>query len=261
MIWFLGDVHGHFEHIERAIDAATVKPMAVVFLGDLEAPIPLPECCAGIAASGVDWFWIIGNHDTDSAENFAYLSDPMSMDRNIDGKVVVIDGLRVAGLGGVFRGEVWHPELHGGEPFHRNPVSYERAIWSNRNMKQRLSKIDLLRRDVSAHGRSGTSQMDQARIGKLLRYRSTIWPDNYHALAKQRADILVTHEAPSCHCHGFIEIDRLAKVMGVRQVFHGHHHDALDYSAHWYSLGFQAFGIGFCGISDQNGDVIVTRDS
>jgi hypothetical protein len=53
------------------------------------------------------------------------------------------------------------------------------------------------------------------------------------------------------------EIDKLAKAMGARQRFYGHHHDTLDYSAQWTSLGFQAFGIGFCGISDQNGNVIV----
>jgi cytosine/adenosine deaminase-related metal-dependent hydrolase len=45
------------------------------------------------------------------------------------------------------------------------------------------------------------------------------------ALSKLRADILVTHEAPSCHPYGFAAIDALARAMGVVRSFHGHQHD------------------------------------
>ena len=43
MIWFLGDNHGRFDYIAKAIDAARAKPSAVILLGDLEAPVPLHE--------------------------------------------------------------------------------------------------------------------------------------------------------------------------------------------------------------------------
>lgn len=47
------------------------------------------------------------------------------------------------------------------------------------------------------------------RGGLPLTHRSTIFPDDYERLLKQRADILVTHEAPSAHPHGFAAIDLL----------------------------------------------------
>jgi predicted phosphodiesterase len=266
VIWLLGDVHSHFDHIEQAIDAAAVKPVAVIFLGDIEAPIPLWECCAGIEKRGVDWYWVIGNHDTDTKENFANVSDAKSVAHNIDGKVVTIDvplprgggaqgagvsSIRVAGLGSIFRGEVWHPDLHDGKPTHATYQDYEKHIRSNANLKRRLSPKDLAQMQaVPPENRQWNSAvLDQSRIGKLLKHRSTIYPDAYEKLADQKADILVTHEAPSCHPHGFKEIDLLAQVMGVKVAVHGHHHDALDYSRAWDTLGFKAYGVGFCGIT------------
>ena len=250
MILLLGDVHSHFDHIEQAIDAAKVKPSAVIFLGDIEAPIPLWECCADIEAHGVEWYWVIGNHDTDSKENYANVSDEKSMAHNIDGRVVTIDGVRVAGLGGIFRGEVWHPDLHDGKPTHATYQDYEKHIRSNANLKRRLSPKDLAQMQaVPPENRQWNSAvLDQSRQGKLLKHHSTIFPAEYERLADMKADILVTHEAPSCHPHGFKEIDLLAQMMGAT-VLHGHHHDALDYSRHWDALGFKAYGVGFCGIT------------
>lgn len=43
-------------------------------------------------------------------------------------------------------------------------------------------------------------------------------------MAKMRADVLVCHEAPTSHPHGFGGMDDLAKAMGVRLIVHGHHH-------------------------------------
>jgi hypothetical protein len=70
-------------------------------------------------------------------------------------------------------------------------------------------------------------------------------PD-YFGLVGQRADILVTR-GPSSHPHGFDAIDELGRSLGVSKAFHGHHHDRLDYSSHRERLGFDAFGVGFCG--------------
>ncbi|MNC51223.1 hypothetical protein D3C75_1005080 [compost metagenome] len=39
MIWFLGDVHGRFDHVIRLVKLH--RPEAVVFLGDLECSLPL----------------------------------------------------------------------------------------------------------------------------------------------------------------------------------------------------------------------------
>ena len=71
------------------------------------------------------------------------------------------------------------------------------------------------------------------------------------------ADVLVTHEAPSCHPHGHASLDELGRCLGVRWAFHGHHHDQLDYSAMNDRLGFRAFGVGLRGITSLDGEVIV----
>jgi hypothetical protein len=65
-----------------------------------------------------------------------------------------------------------------------------------------------------------------------------------------RADILVTHEAPSCHRHGFDVIDQLACALRVKELFHGHHHETRDYSAQFSQLGFRAHGVGFREIAE-----------
>ena len=98
------------------------------------------------------------------------------------------------------------------------------------------------------------------RDGLPRRHRSTIFPAEYQALSKQRADVLVTHEAPSCHPHGFAALDELGKHLGVRQAFHGHHHDRLDYQAEWSRLGFEAHGVGLRGITALDGRVIRAGD-
>jgi hypothetical protein len=51
-----------------------------------------------------------------------------------------------------------------------------------------------------------------------------IWPEDVEALSALRADVLVTHEAPSSHPQGVAALDALARRMGARLVIHGHHH-------------------------------------
>lgn len=43
-------------------------------------------------------------------------------------------------------------------------------------------------------------------------------------------------------------------------MFHGHQHDRLDYTAHCERMRFKAFGVGFCGITDQDGNIICVGD-
>jgi hypothetical protein len=87
-----------------------------------------------------------------------------------------------------------------------------------------------------------------------LRQRSTIFPDVYHRLARGRADVLVAHEAPSCHPLGYEANDLLAAALGAEAMFHGHHHDRLDYTR--TALGFAVQGVGLRGITDLAGNVI-----
>jgi hypothetical protein len=56
-----------------------------------------------------------------------------------------------------------------------------------------------------------------------LRHWSSIFLEDYESLLNPaRADILITHEAPSSHSRGFSEVDELASVLGARWILHGH---------------------------------------
>ena len=222
---YCGDPHGQFHHILRA--AAELNPSAVVLLGDLESPRPLHEELAAIASK--TWF-IHGNHDTDSDQNWDHLWGSALVGRNIDGRVVELpDGTRVAGLGGVFRG-VWDPRLPT-EPRFRNRSEHAQA----------------------------TPRQDRWRGGTSRKHFSTIYPDDLDRLANLRADVLITHEAPGYHRHGFAILDTLAQSMGVKVTVHGHHHDRLDSSQRWEQQGFRSFGVGLRGITaiDRDGNATV----
>ena len=107
MIFMLGDVHGSFRHVKRVVDEH--RPAAVIFLGDLEAEKPLHEILADVMDK-TEVYWIPGNHDTNNQSLYDNLFGSALADRNLHGRVVEIDGVRVAGLGGIFREEIWYPE-------------------------------------------------------------------------------------------------------------------------------------------------------
>ena len=69
-----------------------------------------------------------------------------------------------------------------------------------------------------------------------------------------KADVLVTHEAPSVHCKGFECLDELANQLGVKYFFHAHQHESKNYGV---IKGFVARGIGLRGIIDLAGNIIV----
>jgi predicted phosphodiesterase len=233
LIYFLGDVHGHFEHILPAIqgdDPHDGKPKTVIFLGDIQAQRPFEEEIQPLIAAGIEVWFIHGNRDTDTAAEWQNLLP--SWHRNLHGRVVTIDGLRIAGLGGTFREKIWLPPA---PPMFHGYQYFDEDV---RRCSMPRPALDQL----------------------LLRYSSAIFPDVYEDLAQRPADILVTHEAPSCHPNGFEAIDILARGMSVQATFHGHHHDSLNYEAKADARGFRAYGVGFCGITDQFGGRILAGD-
>lgn len=228
-IFFCGDVHGNFAFVIQAVRVH--RPVAVVFLGDLQAQRPLEQELEAILGLTEIWY-IHGNHDTDSQADHDNLFLSALDDRNLHGRVIEIEGICIAGLGGVFLGEVWHPP---GDIQHESYAALERS--------------QVNRPAVKAH-----------RNERARKHRSTIFPDEYFQLVGQRANILITHEAPSCHPHGFEVIDDLARSLRVHTTFHGHQHDRLDYTNHRERMGFTAYGVGFCGITDQDGSIICIGD-
>lgn len=227
-IWFCGDTHGEFRPLIKQV--LEQRPSAIVLLGDLQPQRPLHEELAPILDATEVWF-IHGNHDTDSAQDCRHVWESSLADRNLDGRVVTIAGVRVAGLGGVFRETVWHPEV--GEHL-RSVQDLQRAV---------ASRHDPVVRETF-----------------LRTHRSSILPQTYEALARERADVLVTHEAPSCHPRGFEAIDLLAAALGVKTSFHGHHHDCLDYASFRATLGFMPRGVGLRGITALDGTQILAGE-
>lgn len=74
----------------------------------MQAQRPLHLELASILDKTEIWF-IHGNHDTDTEADHDHLFGSAMADRNLHGRVVEIAGLRIAGLGGVFRCKVWTP--------------------------------------------------------------------------------------------------------------------------------------------------------
>lgn len=227
-ILYCGDAHGEFRHI---IDAATqLHASAVILLGDMEPWRPLHEELEPI----VDRVWFVhGNHDTDDDVNWVRVWESKLAARNVDGRVVVLpDGTRLGGLGGVFRGAVWFP----------NREPHPRA----RNCEDLIAM---------------TPRQDRWRDGPRRRHWSSIFPDELDRLSLLRADVLITHEAPVYHANGFAMLDTLAQAMQVKVSVHGHQHDNLDSSHRWASQGFKSHGVGLRGITaidaEGNAEVIV----
>ncbi|AWP23577.1 metallophosphoesterase [Acidiferrobacter sp. SPIII_3] len=227
-ILFAGDVHGDMAHILPIL--RTERPAALVLLGDIQTQVLWAELTAPWETLGCTVWFIPGNHDSDTVEGWAHLA--AVPERNLDGRVVTIAGVRIAGLGGVFRGRIWDGTQSAAFASHADYAACVQA---------------------KAGRAGGPSEADR---GRLLRHHSSIFPETYETLAAQSADILVTHEAPSCHPHGFAAIDTLAQCLRVARVFHGHHHDNQDYGDRCAPLRFVAQGVGLRGVTDGTGRVI-----
>ena len=201
---FIGDIHRQWHHILRGLAQLPRLPHAAVLLGDIECDRPLDEVAAPLLDAGIAVHWICGNHDYDGGpEMWANLTDPARNPRThagrLKGCVREIGGLRIAGLSGTFRRRVWEPPL-----------------------PRRLHSRDELADDVATLGDDWTQAQREAMAHALA--AMAIWPEDYDALAGLRADVLVTHEAPSSHPQGAAMLDDLARMMGARLVIHGHHH-------------------------------------
>lgn len=219
-IFLCGDPHGEFDHIVSAIEK--YHPQAVLILGDLTPPRSLDDIFKTVKDTPI--YWIPGNHDTDTDLIYDRLWRSSYARQNLHGRVQEIGDLKVAGLGGVFRGQIWMPPA---EPHYTSPSVFIRKI--------------------------GKSSM--WRGGLPRRHRSTIFCSICEKLKELQADILITHEAPSMHPKGFEKIDEIAEAIGAKYVFHAHQHQCIDYGN--TKKGFKAKGIGLRGIIDLEGNIIV----
>jgi len=204
-ILFVGDPHGEFGPILKRAEA--MQPEAIILLGDQTPDRPLAEVLGPWAER--TWY-ILGNHDSDQEQFLVRHLGSMS-DRNLNARVRPVAGVGIAGLGGVFRSQVWYPP---------SPPK-----WTGRAEFVRYTKPAL-----------------RFRGGLALRHWTSVFLEDVQTLARLHADVLVTHEAPSTHRYGFDVLDDLAWDMGVRLVVHGHHHEPC-YEAELFG-GIHVVGLG-----------------
>ncbi|MBN6711069.1 metallophosphoesterase [Haemophilus haemoglobinophilus] len=221
MILFAGDPHGSYSHLYPFVQEN--KNVSLVILGDLQ--LTTAEELDKLAQFCDIWF-IHGNHDSKTVAAFESLWGTEWKSRNLHGKVVDIQGVKIAGLGGVFRGQIWMPP---NKPLFFDPIHYcqyalPEKIW---------------------------------RGGIPLRHRTSIFPSDIEALEKQQADILICHEAPKPHPSGFAVINQLARAMQVKHIFHGHHHDCFDYTQRTNKNPFQITNVGFRSLCDIEGKYLL----
>ena len=236
-IWFCGDTHGSLEHIVEYVlvaHAAGQAPAAIILLGDIDAPLPL-HLELGAIHDLTAIYWIPGNHDSDDNNAWTNLVFSDLGAANLHCRVAQVGSWRIAGLGGIFRRRIWSP------PEAPTFSSYE--AWRAELIARRPPKD------------FGLAESSEER-----RHLTTIFPEAIAALERQGADILVSHEAPECRAdgRGWRAVGDLARRLGIRFAFHGHHHDRPDYSARFPSLEFQAHGVGYRGITALNGSCKVT---
>lgn len=228
-LWFLGDVHGEFKHIAEAVLEAPVKPSWLIFLGDIDIDhMPFGEVIEPLRRNfpQTKVAFIHGNHDADTYEHWEKLyncGDAVML----HGKVTELSGIKIAGLGGNFMGRIWKPPSD--PSFHSKEKAMNRGPYQWR---------DGQRPNPSLHG--------------------AIYPDDFNRLASQRADILITHEAPSCHPYGWQALDELAVSMRVVRTFHGHQHDdrSDEYALVRDTLQFDARAVNYTGIKNGLGEII-----
>jgi predicted phosphodiesterase len=208
MILFAGDAHGDFVPvIEEAGEAS-----AVVLLGDQEPQVSLvDELGPGVAQK--TW-WIYGNHDSDYLDFFE--NHKSMADRNLHCRVIEIEGLRIAGLGGVFRAKKFEID-----------------------QTTRLDEVNL---DCQQDYREAWIKLRRGGRAYPADFTS-IFPDDLKSLLALtgHVDVLVTHEAPESHPLGFPLLGDIARAMGVKMLIHGHHHER--YSA-TIAGGIRVEGIG-----------------
>lgn len=192
-----------------------------MLLGDYDLDTPLENSLQEIIGL-TDIWWIAGNHDFETPDKHHNLFHSALADKGLHLKVANVAGIRIAGLGGIFLGRVWYPPQ---APKWANKQQYLDAQW--------------------AHIKHGDDMP--------LKFQSAIWHDEFQALGELKADILVTHEAPGSHKHGFQVIGELAVAMGVKHIFHGHLHENY---AKVIKHNIQVFGVANAAVADLAGNTI-----
>lgn len=218
-LFFAGDTHGSLDHL-----ADVPADAVVIHVGDM-SPLGGPLEQALPEQVHDRFFWIPGNHDYDSVEDFENAFTGFGKACCFDRKVIQVGDLRVAGLGGVFSQKTWWPN-----------DSVTASDWTRKSRLQ------------------ATPRQERFRGGLSVRQRKYIFREDFDRLSTLRANVLVTHEAPKARIQqrGFFAINELARLMGAHTIVHGHHH--IDYVSET-DAGIKVIGVGLRGLTDLHGNI------
>jgi predicted phosphodiesterase len=213
MILFAADAHGDFTPIIKAADKAS----AIILLGDQEPEYDLVEEL-GPAVAEKTW-WIYGNHDSDDPM-FIRHHESMAI-RNLHCRIANIGGVKITGLGGTFSPEILDVDF-------TTPLEMVGDLWPK----------------LSRHLKMNTGEPRIPTANDL----TTIFAEDIFQLSRmagsEKIDILVSHEAPESHPRGYQIIGDLARVLGVKMLVHGHHHERYDAII---DGGIRVVGVGLLG--------------
>ena len=195
-----GDIHGFFpDFLEKYNEYRNVVDTCVL-AGDQCPWEPLSNITRQM---GCTCFFILGNHDGDQS---SYLENHLSCwENHIHCRVVEsAEGIRIAGISGTFEEEIWYPP--------------EKPRWLTREQFRKFCKTQP----------RGTVKYHLLHNHLPKRFWPVIFPEDVDKLKKLQSDVLVCHEAPSCHSLGFDIIDEIAEAMNVSVIVHGHHHESYQ---------------------------------
>lgn len=218
-ILFYGDPHSNWEPLLESVQK--IRPHSIVILGDLNDKTHDAKdldytrfVLLKLLKQKIDVRIVIGNHDADTDPIFNLIFEEFGS-LIFDGSIIELGEakVKVALLGGIFRGNIWNPHVK------IEPNFYSHADWMNRNSKSSFFK---------------------GGVGR--KHRTSIFPSKFESLRQSEADILITHEAPSTHPFGFEAIDNLAKDLGAKLIVHGHHHQSSEYFSKYTDIAVRALG-------------------
>ncbi|NTF17004.1 metallophosphoesterase [Agrobacterium rubi] len=230
-----GDTHCDFTAIEEAaqeIDPA--YPPVCIFVGDFgfadrdesnweeglrRDDLPLKdvrkpdEILRPLTELGCRILHVRGNHDFQDAHHYeSVVASRALMGGNLHCKVVEIEGVRIAGLEGIFGGP-WLPR-------DGKVVSHTREHWLANNRSYRNGN----------RWHPAVDRLQGIPPGLQVGHRKYIWPEDVEYMRGLEADVLVTHEPPlsGAATQGFQVINDLACDMGAKVVIHGHIHTPYE---------------------------------
>jgi hypothetical protein len=210
LLGLLGDLHGDFAALERAM-AADPAAAAWLSVGDIASE------AGAYPAPSRPFFFIKGNNE--DFDMVARLAAGERVATNLhlipNGKVVLVEGVRVGGLGGTFA-----PKWYGKAP-EDLPASARRQTRASHG----VASPDHAARDLSRRSAAGTKADDKR--------RHFVRAEVDACLALKGVDLFLTHEAPRPYWVGAgrrrndagkTVVNEILAALRPRLHVFGHHH-------------------------------------